>query len=65
MPLKKLLHLYNTGSVLQVVHCWIKKKPQVQQGRTATENIACKKGKAIKTEDMIEDRGEADSWKNK
>ncbi|XP_009704726.1 PREDICTED: low-density lipoprotein receptor-related protein 5-like [Cariama cristata] len=40
MPQKKLHLLYNTGSVLQAVHCWIKKKQGVQQDRTATEDTA-------------------------
>lgn len=65
MPLKKLHLLYNTGSVLQVVHCWINKKQEVQQGRTATEDMAPKKGKDIKTEVLIKDKGAVDSCKNK
>lgn len=59
MPLKKLHLLYNTGSVLQVVCCCIKKKQGVQQGRTATEDTTCKKGKDIKTEVLMEDKGAA------
>lgn len=65
MPLKKLHLLYNTGSVLQVVYCWIRKKQGVQQGRTGTEDTVHKKGKDIKTEVLMEDKGAADSCKNK
>jgi len=45
MPLKKLNLLYNTGSVLQVVHCWIKKKQGVLTRQGSNRSFGTQEGK--------------------